>query len=803
MGPQLRPARYVFDRFELRPAERQLLADGIEQRLTPRAFDLLAALVERPGELWSKDDLLARVWPGLVVEENNLQVQVSTLRRILAHDAIETVPGYGYRFVFDVAEQDAATRNTTQRRDNLPHALTGFIGRSREIEVCNDLLTRTRLLTVTGTGGIGKTRFALRLAESRLGDHADGVWLAELAALTDPRLVPQAIAAALGVHEQHQRSTLEVLEEFVRDRHLLLVVDNCEHVAHECAQVAKRLLQAGARIALLATSREPLHVTGETTYVLEPLTVPGRLAGLSVEEASESEAVRLYVERAGAVQHDFELTSSNAPAIAEICTRLDGIPLAIELAAARMRMLTAEGIAQRLHERFRLLKAADRTAPDRQRTLEAAVDWSYELLAPQEKSLLARLAVFAGGWTLEAAEHVGAGADLEPWEILDVHGNLVDKSLVGTADDERYRLLETVRMYAGARLAASGEEAMTRTRHLAYFETVAEAGHAMSGPEVEAWELRLDDERENFRGAYHWALAGDNPASALRIVSRLAPWLCRNYFDLGTPILGEVLAMPATQQRDAIRFHGVAAAGFLSYHRGRYPDAKRYTEEALSMAREIGRDELIPGILVQLGSACHALGEHAAARTHFEDALPAARKSGDGVLWWSACNELAELLSSEGDHEAATALYEETLMVARTIESRHHATVSLLNLARVSLTTGNARRAGALLREAHATFEDMGADRNLHALLAFTGALASLRGDWEATATFLGASDRELERMGMRREPADVAALAPRIAAARRGLGDERFAMAEAAGRTLERGAATRELARWLDGLPS
>lgn len=752
-----RPARYVFDRFELRPSERALLAGGVAQSLTPRAFDLLVALVERGGELVSKDELFDRVWPGVVVEENNLQVQVSALRKVLGPGAIETVAGYGYRFKPAVTV-DAALP-AASRRDNLPHALTRFIGRAREVDECAGLLKATRLLKLTGVGGMGKTRLALRVADTLVAEYPDGVWLMELAAFSDPRLVVQEIARVLGVSEQAKRSLLESIAIFLRNRRLLLVLDNCEHLLRECAAVARRLLEAAADVVVLATSREPLRVAGETTYPLPSLSMPADTPGPTLDAAARSDAVRLFVERARAVQRDFELTPANARAVSEICTRLDGIPLAIELAAARVRVLSAEGVAQRLDQRFRLLKVADPTTPARQQTLEAAIDWSYDLLTPQEKALFARLAVFAVSWTLDAAEDVGAAADIERWEILDVQGNLVERSLVVAGPDNRYRFLESIRLYAQRRLHESGEEAAMRTRHLGCFVAFANGGPETAGPRDEAWLARLDAERENLRAACEWATGdGADPASALRLVSPIGFWLCRNNFDLGTPILGEVLAQPEVARRDELRFHGVATAGFLSYHRGSYADAKRYAEEALALARQ----------------------------------------AGDPLMLWVATNVLAEVLSLAGETKAATPLYEEALALGRGMGSRNLTMVGLLNLARVSLTTGAAVRARELMRESLPIFDEMGGDRNLHCLLFFCAGLAAQQEEWERAARFLGASERDLERMDMRREPPDDVALAPLLAAARTTLGEDAFAAAEAAGRALERAEAARELRAWL-----
>ena len=321
-------------------------------------------------------------------------------------------------------------------------------------------------MTLQGAGGIGKTRLSLQVAAEVMDDYPDGVWLAELAALTDPRLVPQAVASVLGVKEEAGRPVIEALVKFVADRRLLVILDNCEHLLDACGQLSKALLEAGPELRILASSREPLHVRGEAIYPLPPLAVPDPYVSFKRDALEQFAAARLFIERAVAAQPAFVVSNENATAVAGICQRLDGIPLALELAAARVRALSVEQIAARLSDRFRLLTGGDRTALPRQQTLRALIDWSYDLLAEPERILFRRLAVFAGGFTLDAAEAVGADASLR--DVLSSLTNLVEKSLVVVdAEGERYRLLETVRQYAQERLAESGEADATRTRHLA------------------------------------------------------------------------------------------------------------------------------------------------------------------------------------------------------------------------------------------------------------------------------------------------------------------------------------------------
>jgi predicted ATPase len=361
----------------------------------------------------------------------------------------------------------------TEIRHNLPVQLTTFIGRDREIEDIQQLLSTTRLLTLTGAGGCGKTRLALEVAAQLRTEYRDGVWLVDLAPLSDANLVTQTAASVLRLQEGPNRSLIEMLTDFVRHRHLLFVLDNCEHVIGSCAQLSEMLLQAGADVRILATSREALGVPGEAVWRVPSLSLPAAGQSLAVEDLLSFEAVRLFSERARSVAPEFRLNDNNAATVVEICGRLDGIPLAIELAAARLKVLSLDQINSRLKDRFRQLTGGSRTAMARQRTLEATVDWSYELLTDAERRLMCRLSVFAGGWTLEAAEEVCSGDGIERGETLDLLAHLVDKSLVNVDKDaegtRRYRFLETVRQYARERLLRFGDAERPRDVHFGFF----------------------------------------------------------------------------------------------------------------------------------------------------------------------------------------------------------------------------------------------------------------------------------------------------------------------------------------------
>src|SRR5258705_756066 len=382
------PEHCRFGPFELEPDKRRLLKDGATISLRPRAFDLLLTLVDHAGHLVTKDELLDQVWPKVVVEEAALHVQVSALRKVLGADAITTVSGRGYQFTLAVTKGDDEADRVSAPKHNLPYPLTSFIGREHEIAQLKELVPANRLVTLTGAGGAGKTRLAIEVASRLVDAFADGVWLVELAALSDPHLVPQVVARALEVKEQPTRPVIETLGDYLASKELLLVLDNVEHLLEGCVQFADLILHRSAHVAMLVTSRERLGIAGELTYRVPSLTVPAPGDSIAPDALLAYEGVRLFVERARLLRPDFSVTAENAASLASICSRLDGIPLAIELAAPRLRSMSVDELNQRLDQRFALLTDGSRTALPRHRTLRSTIDWSYDLLTGVEQVLL-------------------------------------------------------------------------------------------------------------------------------------------------------------------------------------------------------------------------------------------------------------------------------------------------------------------------------------------------------------------------------------------------------------------------------
>jgi predicted ATPase len=531
-------------------------------------------------------------------------------------------------------------------------------------------------------GGIGKSRLSVQLGAELLDEHPDGVWLVELAPLTDPRrLLPQALASVLGVKEEPGQTVTDSLLAYVRDKQLLVILDNCEHLLHAAAALAKQLLQAGAGVKVLASSRDVLQVAGETVYPVPTLGVPGPGCRSTCPRWRGTRRCACSSTAPARRRPAFVLDSANAAAVAQICQRLDGIPLALELAAARTRALSVQAIAARLHDRFRLLVSGDQTVLPRQRTLRALIDWSFDLLSEPERVLFRRLAVFAGGWTLEAAEAVGAGDELDALDVLDLLAQLVGKSLVVMEPGgARYRMLETVRAYAIEKLVQAGDEARTRARHVVHVLALAEAAwDAVGGPEQGPHIQRLDIERENLLAAHAWCgQAADCGEQGLQLIYLLRTyWIIRGLLGLGHRVTVESLARPAALARHAARSRLLVDAGQLSLFMGRHAEACQYLEESRAIADEIGDRRRLAAALLPLGQVYGNLGQHDRARQVHAQAVGLAEELGNRRQLAAALNALAQ--SHRADHELAVAdaMYARVLAIARELdddgEHRHRA----------------------------------------------------------------------------------------------------------------------------------
>jgi non-specific serine/threonine protein kinase len=734
---------YRFGRFELQPDDRRLLASGAPVPLRPNAFDLLVALVERSGHLVTKDELLERVWGKVIVEENTLQSHISSLRKVLGPDALATVPGRGYRFALEVSHiGPASTASVAPRKHNLPHALTSFIGREKEVSELAHLLGTTRLLTLTGAGGCGKTRVAIELAKQRVHAYADGAWLVELAALRDPELLPQTVASVLGIEEKEGVQLIDTIADYLESRALLLVLDNAEHLLEACAQLVETLLRRCERLVIIVTSRERLAVTGELTYRIPSLSVPDDVNDATPESIAAYESARLFIERARLQVPHFTVTTDNAAAIASLCRRLDGIALALELAAPRVRTLSVEELSRRLDRRFELLTEGSRTALPRQRTLRALIDWSYDLLTDSEKAMLRRVSVFSGGWTLKAAEHVCRGHAIEPVDTFDVLTSLADKNLIvaETHDNAtRYGILETVRQYAQDLLREHGEEMQVHRQHLAYLVAMTDETQSKNPSGSQAYLDRVETELDNIRVALSWSTAdGADATSGLRLAGALYPlWHVRGHWSEGRAWLSQLLAAAPVGQEGRARANALRAASTLAHHQDDHAAAEALANQTLAAFSEIGDRAGIAEALVTMGDLARNKRDYAAARSLFEQALTIRREIGDragsAAVLWALGNSAGDV----GDYAAARTCLEESAAMLREIDDWRVA-FALLGLAVVDYLQRDYASAKRRLTEALQIQRDVGHRMQTARSLIMMGLVAHGEGDKERAADSLG-----------------------------------------------------------------
>jgi predicted ATPase/DNA-binding winged helix-turn-helix (wHTH) protein len=745
---------YEIGPFRLDAEAGVLTKGGMPVALGSRAVAVLTALVERPNEYVQKSSIMDAAWPDVVVEESNLAVQISAIRRALAQAPggehwVETLARRGYRFVGPVTEladdrqQSALGRS---KNTNLPESLTSFIGRERELVEIKRLLPGKRLLTLVGVGGIGKTRLALQAAAEVMDAYRDGVWLVEFGSISDPVLAPSAVAQVLGVREAVGKSLIETLCSQVKGRQLLLVLDNCEHLLKACAHLVDAMLRGAAELTIIATSREPLHVTGEQTYPLQALSLPEPSA--TVETVGRSEAVQLFVERAQRQLPDFALTAARAPTVAELCIHLDGIPLALELAAARVRSLSIEQINARLNDRFKLLTGGTSTALPRQQTLRATFDWSFDLLAEQERAVLRRLAIFAGGFTLEAASSVASDSAIDEFAVIDLLSQLVARSLVvaDTSDaGPRYRLLETTRAYALEKLAEADESDPIQRRHAQYFrdkfDRAPDDWLRMSDAE---WRAIYPPELDNVRAALDWAIGarGDSTIAVPLAGAAGAMWAELALYTEGLQRLESALTQVVldTPESDAARLWNWLGA---LWGIGARDKAASAFQRAANLYRRLDDPLGLGCALVPLGLILVYMGRFEQAESTFAEAFHMLKRADVAKAWALYFNGLGFLRSLTGNTTEARMHWERALSLYREVGSEGPALSMLTNLADTTWTLG-----------------DLDA-----ALLATTEAVAHLRGSPQTRKTALGTCLTNLAGVYTERgEPGEA------LAAAQEGL---------------------------------
>jgi predicted ATPase/DNA-binding winged helix-turn-helix (wHTH) protein len=794
-----------FGPFRLSLRHRTLTTSGGPVTLSSRAFDVLAALVDSRQGPVGKDELIRRVWGDIVVEENNLHVQIAAIRRALGaeHRYILTIPARGYHFVGDVIELASAAapaqRPAREALGNLPLQLTDLVGREAEIDAALALLEKARLVTLVGPGGVGKSKLALAIARRLEGRHPGGAWLLELGSLTDPALTASALAACLRIEEVQDLPLTQNLVAYLRPRELLLVVDGCEHVLAAVAELTSQLAHQCPHVRCLFTSQAPLGVEGEHVLRIAPFEVGEALDVATPEAALRQDAVRLFAERAGAGDGRFAVTEAMLPGIIEICRHLEGVPLAIELAAARVPLLGLEPVRQRIAGRLALLGDDRRDTPQRHRTLQATIEWSHGLLTESAREILRRLSIFAGGFTLEAAQQVAVGAGVAETDVVRGVSDLVQRSMLTTGPDliqPRHRMLELMRAFALEALERAGERDAVARRHGSYFLSFAAAADARweTTGDVE-WTAMFAPELANLRAALEWALGdGGELALGAQIAGASARfWFEAGHFSEGRKWLSRALerAPPNLDATTMIKLkRGLADLSL---------DAAAAVEaaaEALALAEKQDDAALIGVCLRALSAARYRLGDYEAAQELTRRALdslsrqPASRTFGQclgdlcilrGVAGDYAearrCNAQAQTrLSALGDRrgaaiclqyaaefefadgnvDAAEALAGESVALFRSLGARYHLEIGLGNLAAYQLAAGETAVAAATAAEALVIADEIG-DRtgvlvcleSLALAVAHLGAAetaARLHGHIEVAHRELGLTRQETER---------------------------------------------------------
>jgi predicted ATPase/DNA-binding CsgD family transcriptional regulator len=629
--------------------------------------------------------------------------------------------------------------------NNIPQQLTSFVGREREIEEVARLLDTTRLLTLRGRGGAGMTRRAWGVARDSLDDYPDGVWVVELGALLEGALVLQAVIATLGLREEPGRDLMATLVEHLQPRRLLLLLDSCDHLIAACASLAYTLLRACPELRILATSRQALGIDGEIAWRLPPLSMPDLAHLPPIEQLGRYEAVRLFIERANLKRPDFRMTSDNAQHVAQLCLHLDGLPLAIELAAARMKVLSVEQILERLGERFRLLRVTNSMVLPRHQTLEALMDWSYDLLPEAEQALLRGLSVFAGSFTLNAVEAIcGTGSD--EYEVLDLVSQLVDKSLVQMEErkgEARYRLLETIRQYAWQKLEASAETASLRNRHLDWYLRLAESSETELLTEAQRlWLDRLEAEHDNLRAALAWGIhigeaeqegALENAQKALRIGGSLVWfWYFRGYLSEGRGWLARALALGVSQTRNRARAKALGAHGALAYLQSDFLAARALLEESLGIWRQLEDRRGSAFTLTFLGRVAVRQGDLEAAQFG-EESVALFREIDDKWGIALSLDFLGEAAHMQGDDARAAALHEESLALYKELGDRWGMALEHSNFGRVAFRQGNLDAARARLEHALAIQREVGERWTIAWTLHNLGDVIFAQGDCEGS----------------------------------------------------------------------
>jgi predicted ATPase/DNA-binding winged helix-turn-helix (wHTH) protein len=843
------PSNYHFADFILEPGRAALLRAGEEIKLRPKVFDALRYLVENQGRVVPKEELIENLWPEAFVTDDSLVQCMVELRRALddrSQEILKTVPRRGYIFAASVtvhggdagtAPAEKALPQIVRGDPRLPVARTPLIGRERELEAVQQLLRdpAVRLVTLTGAGGSGKTRLGLELCRQLLSLFQSHVFFVALGSVADPAMVPAAIAESVGIRETGGRPFHDLLKDYLRETEpapVLLLLDNMEHIL-TASGIVVELIEASRSLKVLVTSRAPLRVYGEYEFPVPPLALPDPRQMNSLPALAENPSIVLFAQRAQAVQPGFQLTDENAAIVAEICSRVDGLPLAIELAAARVKMLPLSGILARLESRLQLLTAGARDLPERQQTLRNTIDWSYDLLTEAEQKLLRRLSVFWGGCTLEGAEAVCNTKEDLGVEIFELMSSLIDKSLIQQRQqndlEPRFRMLETIREYSLERLQQSGEEAATKRAHAAYCLVLAEEGNPeLNEPERDAWLTRCDIEHDDFRAALDFLFQTGDLDWGFRLSTALFRfWDMREHSAEGRARLEQILELAGakyTRERaKSCLFLGAfttaqgdykAAAHFselgrslfeelndqwgiaLSWNalaigardQGDYVTAQTNFEKSLTFFRKMSDRVATARCLHNIGNVSKIRGNYARARMALTEAMQIFEELGDstGAAW--ALNQQADVAREQGDLPGARALYERALFAFRSAGARWGQARSLADLGIIACELGEHSSAFANFRESLEIFSTLEHRRGVARVLEGLACYALATDDSRRALRLVAAASHLRKMVSAPLTPAEQSKLDQKMLSAWERLGelDGKKAWTEGYAMTLE-----------------
>jgi len=640
------------------------------------------------------------------------------------------------------------------RPNNLPLQLTSFIGREKEMKQVKEALKLNRLVTLASAGGSGKTRLALQTAAEVIDDYEYGVWFVDLAALNDPALLTATIIVALGIKEQSKKTTEETLIDFLKEKEILILLDNCEQLVHACADLTERLLSSCSKLKIIATSREALNCKGEKTYRIPPLTMPDPNSNYTPEQLAQYESVRLFIERALMVNPEFRVNNENSHALAEICSRLDGIPLAIELAAARTNALPVVKIYERLDDRFSLLTGGKRTALPRQQTLRALIDWSYDLLSGEEKLLWCRLSVFSGGWTLEAAEEICSDDKINKSVILDLLSQLTEKSvIIYDESKERYRILESIKQYGIEKLSDGYEVYL---RHLNFFLELSEkAALQLRSEKARFWLDTIDADHSNFISAIDWSVSNEIADKGAIIAAALGNfWNTAGHYSTGIRLNENILQSTRAIDKSS-KVKVLTWLCVFKYHQGDYEQVRRYSEECLAISKTISDKKGIAESLHNLGKVADIKGDYEQAKKYHEESLAFKNEIGDKNGMADSLQSLGNLSVDQGDYEKAQKYFEESFAIKKEMGDKKGMASNMNSLGCLSSFQGDYEQAKKYHEESLAYNKDIGSKMGVAISMGNLGMIAFNQGEYEQAKKYYEESLAIRKELGNRKGMAD------------------------------------------------